>query len=39
MTQDEANRWYKALVKDSEARGFLGASNYYSYIAKRPEER
>jgi hypothetical protein len=39
MTQDEANRWYEALVKDSEAGVFFGASNYYSYIAKRPEER
>jgi ubiquinone/menaquinone biosynthesis C-methylase UbiE len=39
MTQDEANRWYEALVKDSEAGGFFGASNYYSYIAKWPEKR
>ncbi len=37
MTDDEAGAWAAALRNDSEAGGFFGASNYYSYVAaKRP---
>jgi hypothetical protein len=35
MTEAEANGWADALRADSEAGVFFGASNYYSYVAKR----
>ncbi len=37
MTDAEATRWANALRNDSEEGVFFGASNYYAYIAKRPE--
>ena len=36
MTETEANTWADTLLQDSEAGVFFGASNYYSYVAKRP---
>ena len=38
MTEAEANTWADTLLQDSEAGVFFffGASNYYSYVAKRP---
>jgi ubiquinone/menaquinone biosynthesis C-methylase UbiE len=36
MTEEEANTWADRLLQDSEAGVFFGASNYYSYVAKRP---
>jgi len=35
MTEAEADLWADALRADSEAGVFFGASNYYSYVAKR----
>lgn len=37
MTEDEATRWANALHSASEDGVFFGASNYYTYIARRPE--
>lgn len=37
MTEDEATRWANALHCASEDGVFFGASNYYTYIARRPE--
>ena len=36
MTEEEAEAWADALRKDSEAGVFFGASNYYTYVARRP---
>jgi hypothetical protein len=36
MTEDEADAWAAALRSDSEAGVFLGSSNYYAYVARRP---
>jgi ubiquinone/menaquinone biosynthesis C-methylase UbiE len=36
MTEEEAGVWAEALLKDSADGVFFGASNYYSYVAKRP---
>jgi ubiquinone/menaquinone biosynthesis C-methylase UbiE len=37
MTEEEATSWANALHKASDQKGFFGASNYYAYIARRPE--
>jgi hypothetical protein len=37
MTDKEAGIWADALRKDSDEGVFFGASNYYSYVAKRPK--
>jgi ubiquinone/menaquinone biosynthesis C-methylase UbiE len=37
MTEDEATRWANALRSASDEGVFFGASNYYTYIARRPE--
>jgi ubiquinone/menaquinone biosynthesis C-methylase UbiE len=37
MTVDQADAWAAALRRDSEAGVFFGASNYYGYVAQRPE--
>jgi hypothetical protein len=36
MTAAEANAWADTLLRDSDAEISFGASNYYSYVAKRP---
>jgi len=36
MTETEAQAWIDALVEASEQGVFFGASNYYSYVLKRP---
>jgi SAM-dependent methyltransferase len=36
MTKEEAGRWADSLLKDSEDGVFFGASNYYSYVTRRP---
>jgi SAM-dependent methyltransferase len=36
MNKDEADVWAGTLIKDSEDGIFFGASNYYSYVARRP---
>ncbi|MGQ0600878.1 MAG: methyltransferase domain-containing protein, partial [Anaerolineales bacterium] len=36
MTEAETNAWADSLLKDSDAGVFFGASNYYSYVARRP---
>jgi SAM-dependent methyltransferase len=36
LSQAEADAWADALLKDSEDGVFFGASNYYSYVARRP---
>jgi SAM-dependent methyltransferase len=36
ITEEEADRWADSLLKDYEDGIFFGASNYYSYVAKRP---
>jgi hypothetical protein len=36
MTAAEANAWADTLLKDSAAGVLFGASNYYSYVARRP---
>jgi ubiquinone/menaquinone biosynthesis C-methylase UbiE len=37
MTEHEANAWAAALHGDSDAGIFFGSSNYYAYVARRPE--
>ncbi len=37
MTEAEATNWANALYKSSNQGVFFGASNYYTYIARRPE--
>jgi hypothetical protein len=37
MTEEEATSWANALYKASDRGVFFGASNYYTYIARRPE--
>jgi len=37
MTEDEANAWAAALHSDSDGGIFFGSSNYYAYVAVRPE--
>jgi hypothetical protein len=37
MTEAEATSWAEALHKASDEGVFFGASNYYTYIARRPE--
>jgi len=37
MTEEEATGWANALHKASDEGVFFGASNYYTYIARRPE--
>ena len=37
MTEDEATRWADALHSASDYGVFFGASNYYTYIARRPQ--
>jgi ubiquinone/menaquinone biosynthesis C-methylase UbiE len=37
MTEAEATSWAKALHNASDQGVFFGASNYYTYIARRPE--
>jgi ubiquinone/menaquinone biosynthesis C-methylase UbiE len=37
MTEEEATSWANALHKASDRGVFFGASNYYTYIARRPE--
>jgi ubiquinone/menaquinone biosynthesis C-methylase UbiE len=37
MTEREANAWAAALQGDSDAGIFFGSSNYYAYVARRPE--
>jgi ubiquinone/menaquinone biosynthesis C-methylase UbiE len=37
MTEAEATSWANALHKASDEGVFFGASNYYTYIARRPE--
>ena len=37
MTEEEATGWAAALHEASESGVFFGASNYYTYIARRPE--
>ena len=37
MTEEEATSWANALHKASDRGVFFGASNYYTYIARRPK--
>jgi hypothetical protein len=37
MTEAEATRWANAQLKASDKGVFFGASNYYTYIARRPQ--
>jgi ubiquinone/menaquinone biosynthesis C-methylase UbiE len=37
ITEDEAASWANALHKASDQGVFFGASNYYTYIARRPK--
>lgn len=37
MTEEEATGWANALREASDEGVFFGASNYYTYIARRPE--
>ena len=37
MTEEEATSWANALHKASDRGVFFGASNYYTYIARRPQ--
>ena len=37
MSEAEATSWANALHEASEEGVFFGASNYYTYIARRPE--
>jgi hypothetical protein len=37
MTEEEATSWANVLHKASDQGVFFGASNYYTYIARRPE--
>jgi hypothetical protein len=36
MTEEEATSWANALHKSSDQGVFFGASNYYTYTARRP---
>ena len=36
MSEREANAWAEALHRDSDAGIFFGSSNYYAYVARRP---
>ncbi|MSQ58134.1 MAG: methyltransferase domain-containing protein [Betaproteobacteria bacterium] len=36
MSQQEADRWADAMVERSNQGTFFGASNFYTYIARRP---
>jgi ubiquinone/menaquinone biosynthesis C-methylase UbiE len=36
MTGEEANAWVDARLQESAEGVFFGASNYYSYVARRP---
>jgi hypothetical protein len=36
MTGEEANAWVDARLQESAEGVFFGASNYYSYAARRP---
>ena len=36
MTAEQIDAWADARLKESEEGVFFGASNYYSYIARRP---
>lgn len=36
MPKEEADAWAGSLFKDAEDGVFFGASNYYSYVARRP---
>jgi ubiquinone/menaquinone biosynthesis C-methylase UbiE len=35
LTEEQANDWAGSLLNDTEAGVFFGASNYYSYVARR----
>lgn len=35
MSEEDSNAWAEALVKDAAEGVFFGASNYYSYVARR----
>jgi ubiquinone/menaquinone biosynthesis C-methylase UbiE len=37
MSEREANGWAEALHRDSDAGIFFGSSNYYAYVARRPD--
>ena len=37
MTEEEATSWANALHRASDDGVFFGASNFYTYIARRPE--
>ena len=37
MTEAEATNWANAPHEASDNSVFFGASNYYTYIARRPE--
>lgn len=37
MSEREANAWAEALHRDSDAGIFFGSSNYYAYVARRPD--
>jgi hypothetical protein len=37
MSEAEATSWAKALHEASDGGVFFGASNYYTYIVRRPE--
>jgi hypothetical protein len=37
MTEAEATSWANALHEASDEGVFFGASNYYTYIARRPK--
>lgn len=38
MTQLDADGWAAALQNDSDAGIFFGSSNYYAYVARRPND-
>lgn len=37
MTEEQATTWARALHRASDEGVFFGASNFYAYIARRPE--
>jgi hypothetical protein len=37
MTEAEATSWANALLKASDKGVYFGASNYYTYTARRPQ--
>ncbi len=37
LTEQEAAQWLNSLVRDSDENVFFGACNFYSYVARRPE--